>query len=167
MIGPFATMVLTRIPTGRTEQAAGMLTVTQGDAVVVHVHGRGVPFAVWFDFYLQRLPALAVILALIDGQIGRGVMLLHKGKDLTVALVHRHASAHEAFTYGDFGTPSIAAVFAPLNDDPVPNGEDRTIDRYHHVGKAVAVDDLLQVDLRFADKCFELPLGRMTGCRLS
>ena len=127
-----------------------MLAVAKGDAVLVHMEGRGVPLAVRIDRNLQFRPCLAVILAPINRLVGRRVVLLNKGENFAVPLVHGYASTHKTFANGNHRTPSVAPIFTSLNDDPVPNGKNRAVHRHRDVGEATTFVNFRKIQLRLA-----------------
>ena len=104
-----------------------MLAVAKGDAVLVHMEGRGVPLAVRIDRNLQLGPCLAVILAPINRLVGRRVVLLNKDENFSVPLVHGYASPHKTFANGNHRTPSIAPIFTPINNVTVSNAKNPTL----------------------------------------
>ena len=126
--------------------------MAERDAVLVHVHGRDVTFAVWLDLHFQRSPGLAVVTALIDGENRGRMVLLDEGQNFSVGLVHGHAAPHESFADDDFIAPGLTTVLTAPQLHAVEKRQHSSVGRHDNVGEPVPPMYLLNFELRFAEK---------------
>ena len=158
VLGPSGIVVFSGIPTGRADDPSLVFAMPEGNAVLVHVHGRKVSVFVFLDYAIMLLPSLCVVIAAVYGELARGVTILHESEDRTGRFVHRDASAHESFSHFDYLAKGFSTVFAPAANHPVPKGQNRSVHANHDVWHPVVFEKLFGFENRLADKGTDLVL---------
>ena len=101
-----------------------------------------------------------MILAAVDRQRRRRMVLFDKRQDISRALVDGHPATHEA-GIGDHDrlAPSLAPVFAALQAHPVlaEYREDRAVGSDREIGETATFENLLDLEFRLAHEGLERP----------
>jgi len=93
------------------------------------------------------------------------MVLCHKSQDLSIGFVYGDATAHEPLGDDDFGPPGPAAVFASPQLDTAPERQQGAIQGHDDIGEPAAGVHRLDIELRLAEKRFQLAFGRMARGR--
>ena len=139
VLGPFFAVIFSGVISGGAYESAFVLSITEGRAVPVHVHGRLVTVGVWSycrDFFL---PGESVVTTAVNKYFGRWVSFFNEGENITSGLVDRCAATLEARICDcNLGTPGRATIGGAARADVFipPRGNESSFLRDNNVGEA-------------------------------
>ena len=148
VVWPLLSAIARSVVARRTNQATGVLTMAQRNAVLVHVHRRHASLAVGMDYCFLFLPTLATIFATIKIQRCWGMSLFNKGNNFSAILIDCHtATLKPGLSDGNLRPPCFAAVLAAPGDHAVrsPGGNQRAVRRDDAVRVSLVLENLLKL----------------------
>lgn len=139
VLGPFFAVIFSGVKSGGAYEPAFMFSITEGRAVLVHVHGRLVTLGIGVNGRNFFFPGESIVTTAINKYFSRWVSFFNEGENIASGFVDRCAATLEAGICDcDFRAPGCAAIGRAARADVfiTPRCDQSSFLGDHNVGEA-------------------------------